>query len=252
MDIMEIILSDIKSVPGVTGTLVLVKRSLDCYHLLPSSFNVSSIREVTEKLFKLSERMPPHSRLNLKFESGIGLVYNLEKSVILIFGRSDLNYSILGFVLKSALQAIERELEQPAPRVEETGDQPAPVMDPDNLNLLIEAINLVAQGYVKDRGTFWVTKNLRKAKEDVLKEFPQISSFYVDNNGKVSILRTQKEVLDQRTPLALAKWIDLFVNKAPQHSRHDRMANIKELTARISKPLEGMGFYDLYGKVTKK
>jgi hypothetical protein len=247
---MEIILSDIKSVPGVTGTLVLVKSSLDCYHMLPSSFKVSSIREVAEKLFRLSERMPPHSRLNLKFEKGIGLVYNLEKSVILIFGRSDLNYSILGFVLKSALQAIERELEQTAFEVEETGK--APVMDRDNLHLLIEAINLVAQGYVKDRGTFWVTKSLRQAKEDVLKEFPQISSFYVDNNGKVSILRAQKEVLDQRTPLALAKWIDLFVNKVPQHSRHDRMASIKELTARISKPLEGMGFYDLYSKVTKK
>jgi hypothetical protein len=249
---MDIILSDIKSVPGVTGALVLAKGSLDCYHLLPSRFDTTSIREVTEKLLKLSERMPPHSRLNLKFESGIGLVYNLEKSVILIFGRSDLNFSILGFVLKSALQAIERKVGQLAPQFEESEIRPTPEMDPDNLNLLIEAINLVAQGYVKDRGTFWVTKNLRKAKDDVIKEFPQISSFYVDNHGKVSIVSTQKEMLDQKIPLALAKWIDLFVNQAPQPSRHDRVADIKELTARISKPLEGMGFYDLYNKVIKK
>jgi hypothetical protein len=249
---MDIILSDIKSVPGVTGTLVLAKESLNCYHLLPASFNPASIKEVVTKLLNLSQRMPPHSRLNLKFESGVGLVYNLEKSVILIFGRSELDFSLLGFVLKSALQSIERKLEQEVPQPEEIKMNSALMIDKGNLNLLIEAINLVAQGYVKGQGTFWVTKNLRKAKEDVIKEFPQISSFYVDNDGRVSVLRTQKEILDQRIPLALVKWIDLFVNKAPHSAQRDRVADIKELTACISKPLEGIGFYDLYTKLTKK
>lgn len=248
---MDIILSDIKSVPGVTGTLVLAKESLNCYHLFPASFDPASIKEVVTKLLDLSERMPPHSRLNLKFESGVGLVYNLEKSVVLIFGRSDLDFSLLGFVLKSALQSIERKLDQEVPRPEEIKMKSDFMIDKANLNLLIEAINLVAQGYVKDQGTFWVTKNLRRAKEDVIKEFPQISSFYVDNDGKVSFLRTRKEILDQRIPLALVKWIDLFVNKAPHSAQRDRVADIKELTARISKPLEGIGFYDLYSKLTR-
>ncbi|NIN01510.1 MAG: hypothetical protein GTO24_26480 [candidate division Zixibacteria bacterium] len=249
---MDIILSDIKSVPGVTGTLVLAKESLNCYHLLPASFDPASIKEVVTKLLNLAERMPPHSRLNLRFESGVGLVYNLEKSVVLIFGRSDLDFSLLGFVLKSALQSVERKLEQELPRPEEIKMKSDFMIDKADLNLLIEAINLVAQGYVKDQGTFWVTKNLRKAKEDVIKEFPQISSFYVDNDGKVSVLKTRKEILDQKIPLALVKWIDLFVNKAPHSAQRDRVADIKELTARISKPLEGIGFYDLYSKLTRK
>lgn len=248
---MDIILSDIKSVPGVTGTLVLAKESLNCYHLLPASFDPASIKEVVTKLLNLAERMPAHSRLNLRFESGVGLVYNLEKSVVLIFGRSDLDFSLLGFVLKSALQSVERKLDQEVPRPEEIKMKPDFVIDKADLNLLIEAINLVAQGYVKDQGTFWVTKNLRKAKEDVIREFPQISSFYVDNDGKVSVLKTRKEILDQKIPLALVKWIDLFVNKAPHSAQRDRVADIRELTARISKPLEGIGFYDLYSKLTR-
>lgn len=249
---MERILSDIKSVPGVTGTLVLAKESLSFYHLLPASFTSKLINEMGMKLLKLSQKMPPHSRLNLKFENGIGLVYNLERSVVLIFGRSNLDFPVLGLVLKSALQSIERrltsEIREPE-RVERTSTF---VIDKDNLNLLIEAINLVAEGYVRDKGIFWVTKNLRNSKEGVIKEFPQISSFYVDNNGKVSILKTHREVFDQRTSVALAKWIDLFVNKARHPGRGDQVANIKELTARISKPLEGMGFYDLYSRVVKK
>ena len=249
---MERILNDIKSVPGVTGAMVLAKESLNCYHLLPASFTTNSIEKVGMKLLKLSAKMPPHSRLNLKFDNGIGLVYNLEKSVILIFGRSNLDFSFLGLVLKSALQSVERRLERETLKLDQVKSLSSFMIDKANLNLLIEAMNLVAESYAKDQGIFWVAQNLRKAKEDVIKEFPQISSFYVDNNGKVTILKAPKEIFDQKTPLALVKWIDLFVNKAPHPSRRDRVADIREVTARISKPLEGIGFYDLYSQVAKK
>jgi len=249
---MEGILIDIKSVPGVTGVMVLAKENLTFYHLLPASFNHRSIREVGEKLLKLSEKMPPHSRLDLKFQNGIGRVYNLERSVVLIFGKSNLNFSLLGLVLKSALQSIERKLEKHSFAENEFGQSPPFPIDKDNLNLLIEAINLVAQGYAKNRGTFWVTQNLRKAKEDVIREFPQISNFYVNNQGRVSLMRASKEMFDQKLFLALIKWIYLFTRKGTPHPQGDRTADIEELTARISKPLEGMGFYDLYKRVTKK
>ncbi|MCK4223765.1 MAG: hypothetical protein KAX39_01210 [candidate division Zixibacteria bacterium] len=249
---MERILSDIRSVPGVTGAMILAKGSLNSYHLLPASFTTNSIKEVGVKLLKLSEKMPPHSRLNLKFDNGIGLVYNLEKSVVLIFGWSNLDFSFLGLVLKSALQSIERKLQEETLELDQLKERAAFVIDKDNLNLLIEAINLVAEGYGRDKGIFWVTKNLRKAKEDVIKEFPQISRFYVDNNGKVSILKAQKEMFDQKISLALVKWIDLFVKEVPHPTRHDRVANVRDLTARISKPLEGIGFYDLYSQVAKR
>ncbi len=248
---MKRILNDIKSVSGVIGVMILGKRSLNSYHLLPAIFTADSTRDIGTRLLKLSERMPPHSRLNLKFTNGVGLVYNLEKSVVLIFGRSNLDFSLLGLVLKSALQSIEREIERDASGLDQVETLSSFVFDKDSLNLLIEAINLVAESYVKNKGTFWVTKNLRKAKEDLIKHFPQISGFYVDNNGKVSILKTQKDMLDKKTPVALAKWIDLFIRKASSTSGCDRMINIKNLTARISKPLEGIGFYDLYSKITK-
>lgn len=250
---MENILSDIKSVPGVTGAMVLDKESMDFHQSLPASFTSRSIKELVKRLHKLSVRLPSHSRLNLKFENGIGLVYNLERSMVLIFGRSDLDFSVLGMVLKSALQSIERKLEgqpyQPEPAIQREGSF---VIDKDGLNLLVEAINMVAQGYIKDKGIFWVTKSLRKAKEDVVKEYPLVSSFYVDNNGKVSILKAAGEMFDRKTPLALAKWIDLFMSNLPPPPQRDQVNNIKKLTARISAPLEGIGFYDLYNQVARK
>jgi len=249
---MDTILSEIGSVPGVTGAMVLAKESRDFYHLLPSTFTQRAVAEMGKRLLGLSQRLAPHSRLNLKFDCGIGLVYNLPRSVILIFGQPDLDFSLLGLTLKWALQSIERELEPEPPRPAESKETSTSEIDLGQLELLIEAINLVAQGCAKDRGTFWVTRNLRKAKENVIKEFPQVSSFYVDNDGSVSILRAPEQMLDQKTSLALVKWIDLFLKEAPHPARRDRVADVRELTARISKPLEGIGFYDLYNKVTKK
>jgi len=262
---MRKILSEIKSVPGVTGAWVLVKKTQVSYHFLPESFTPRSIQEVGIKLFKLAAKMPLFSRLELKFENGIGFVYNLEKSVVLIFGRSELDFSLLGLVLKSALQSIERKLEGEIAELERGQETLTFVIDKANLKLLIEAINLVALGYVKEQGAYRVTKNLRKAKEDVIREFPQMSNFYVDNHGKVSLLKAEEAVFDQNMSLALIKWIDNFVNKAPSldfardgelvepyPSQHDRVSDIRKLTTHISRPLERIGFYDLYTKVAKK
>ncbi len=249
---MEKILKEIKSVPGVAGALVLAKASQVSYHKLPASFTPHLIEQVGVRLQKLSQKMPPHSRLDLKFDNGIGLVYNLDKSAVLIFGKSDLDFSFLGLVLKSALQSIERLLEKEAFEPEPVIETPSLAADQTNLSLLIEAINLVATGYAEEQGTWWVTQNLRKAKEDMIREFPQMSNFYVDNQGKVSIVQSKAKMFDQKTPLALIKWIDLFVNKTPHPTPRDKVADVRKLTAHISKPLEGIGFYELYTKVAKK
>ncbi len=249
---MENILKEIKSVPGVAGALVLAKESRVSYHKLPGSFTPILIKQVGVMLQKLSLKMPPHSRLELKFDNGIGLVYNLEKSAVLIFGQPDLDFSFLGLVLKSALQSIERILEKTALPPEEFTETPSLIMDQTNLNLLIEALNLVATGYAEKQGIWWVTKNLRKVKDDMIREFPQMSNFCVDNRGKVSVVKAKAEMFDRKTPLALIKWIDLFVNKTPHPSPRDRVADVRKLTAHISKPLEGIGFYELYTKVAKK
>ena len=249
---MEKILKEIKSVPGVTGTLVLDKELKVSYYQLPTNFTPSLIKQVGTKLQKLCEKMSLPSRLDLKFDNGIGMVYNLENSVILIFGKPDMDFSFLGLVLKSALQSIDRLLERKGFEKGQAPGMPEGKMDQTRLDLLLEAINLIATGYAEKRGIWWVTRNLRKSKEDIIREFPQMSNFCVDNQGKVSLVSAKADMFDRKIPLAVIKWIDLFVNKTPHSSSRDRVADVKKLTAHISQPLEGIGFYELYTKVVKK
>jgi predicted regulator of Ras-like GTPase activity (Roadblock/LC7/MglB family) len=253
---MERILNDIKGVPGVRGVLVLDKDALASYHRLPTTFSSESIQSMGIKLLKLSDNMSEQSRLDLKFDHGVGLVYNLEKSVILIFGKSNLNFSVLGLVLKSALQAIEKKLatkpdKSVQTQVSSTWDEPSHrttfVIDKKALGLLIEAVNLVAKGLVKTFGSFWVSQNLRKSKERVVKEFPFVASFCVGNDATISLIKGKEELLNENLSFALIKWIYLFMNSSNQ----TQSLGVRDLTAEISQSLDEIGFYSIYRKVAK-
>ncbi|MCK4385326.1 MAG: hypothetical protein KAW52_03595 [candidate division Zixibacteria bacterium] len=78
--------------------------------------------------------------------------------------------------------------------------------------MLIEAVNLVARGFVKTLGSCWVTQNLRKSKKRVVKEFPHVANFYVDNNATISLKKGKEELLDENLMITLIKWIYLFVS----------------------------------------
>jgi len=251
---METILNDIRSVPGITGVLVLDKDTLESYHLLPATFSSEAIGNIRTKLLKLSEKMNQQSRLDLKFEHGVGLVYNLEKSAILIFGKSNLNFSVLGLVLKSALQGIERKLVAKAKKpvnTQESSTLDKPCLgtgftvDKKTLGLLIEAVNLVAKSLLKTHGSFYVTQNLRKSKEEVIKEFPFVANFYVDNNATISLIKGREGLLDEKLAFALIRWIYFFVNSFDP----TQFLDVRNLTAKISQSLEEIGFYNMYQKV---
>jgi hypothetical protein len=253
---MERFLSDIKSVPGVTGVVILDKETLESHQLLPATFSSASSRNVGTKLLRLSENMSPQSRLDLKFEHGIGLVYNLEYSVILIFGKADLNFSLLGLVLKSVLQAIERELAaqscdlvktQPSSTWNEGSQPTAFLVDKKALGLLIEAVNLVAKGLVETQGSFWVSQNLRKSKDRIVKEFPFVANFYVDNDATISLIKGGEGVINENLTFALIKWIYLFMNSSSQ----TQSVGVRDLTAKISHSLEEIGFYSMYRRLAE-
>src|SRR4030042_6315637 len=116
---MNKILQEIKSVQGVSGVLVLDKKEGITYQLTPASFPTEGLKEVGLRLSRLSKACPVDLSLELRFENGLALLYNLERGTVFIFGRLGINLSILELVLKSAFLSIERKLskmeEKPLP-----------------------------------------------------------------------------------------------------------------------------------------
>jgi hypothetical protein len=134
---------------------------------------------------------------------------------------------------------------------EKPPEQTTFIVDKKVLRLLIEAINLVAKGVVKIHGSYWATQNLRKTKERIVKEFPFVANFYVDNSATISLIKGEEKLLNESLSFAVTKWIYLFMSSANLKTRissQTQPPDIRDLTADLSQPLEQIGFYSTYQK----
>jgi hypothetical protein len=244
---MNEILSEIKSVFGVSGVLVLDKKNSFTYQLLPSSFDQEKIKNLSSNLVKLIKRMEGTGRIDFTYDNGKAFLYNLPHSAVLIYGRLSLNLSLLELVLKPAILSIEGKIKGEIKRSKEFSQKDlSSVLDQTYWDILIQTINRVSDEYKKIIGAHSVTQNLRKAKESLLSEFPLLSALYVDNTGEISIIEGQKLPMKREVVRVFARWISQFEKFCSVISDKLEKLNLRELTQDTKEELEGIGFYQIY------
>src|SRR3990172_13344284 len=108
-------LYQLKSVPGVSGVLVLDKTKNSTYQLLPASFSQMAIKNLAVRLLELTRDWSESQKIELKFDNGLAWVINMDKVSVLILARRDLSLPDLNLVLKSALVSIEKRLHNETP-----------------------------------------------------------------------------------------------------------------------------------------
>lgn len=245
---MNEVLQELKSVQGVSGVLVLDKRSLSVHRLLPAYFSFDLVKEISWSLKDLVNLSQDKINFTFSFENGVALVFNLEKSVILILAKPSLNHSILNLVLKSVTPSLEKRLEkEPASTIFSTFSQEKEsTAEPELIKLLLKAINLVSSNCQKIIGIYFTTQNLRKAKEELLVSFPFISNFYVDNNGDVLIIKGKEKEIKGDILAGFVFWVSIFLQYSSKLNSRIAQTDIKDLTFELSEELGQTSFYRLY------
>lgn len=246
---MNQILQQVKSVPGVSGILVLDKQNATTYQLLPASFSVEVIKNLAVRLREIAGTWPQLEQIEIKFDSGYGKLVNTLSSVVYILAKSDVFFPDLSLVLKSALPQIEKKVSRNNPFQEAEPNQ-LYALNKVNLDLLIAAINLVAAKYRELLGAYQVTQNLRKAKEKILEIFPYLTNFYVDNQARIAFLKSRQEINQSQIQEAFANWIYSFKAYCDNSAPGMQETDIKELTAELKGELARQGFYHWYETLT--
>lgn len=246
---MNEILQEIKSVQGVTGVLVLNKNEGITYQVTPVSFPKEGLRDIGTRLSRLAKISSTGTSLDLRFENGMALFFNLDRGAVLIFGRPGMNQSVLSLVLKSAFLSIERKLSKEGERPSLRGEEKSSfILDKIYLEHLLTALNRISKLYKEKLGTYSVTQNLRRSKEEFLIKFDLLQNFFVDNNGTVSLIRGKEEETSADILTAFALWISHFIYlcslQEPEIS-----TDIRGLTLGLEDKLEMMGFYETYEKL---
>ncbi len=243
---MNKILANIRSVPGVIGTLVVDKKRALTYQLMPASYSSENIKNIALALLHLGQPMEKNMSLDFFFENGLARIYNRSGQIVLILGRQELNLNTLGVVCREAIPAISRKLSHGQLGISSAAGADGTEASPE---FLLKAINIISTNCVDKIGAYMVTKNLRRAKDELAPSNPILTSISIDNNGIAEFIKGMPYKSDKNTLTSFAHWANLFLSYCAKSTNRLKPADIMELTFEIKDRLDLSGFYQLYADV---
>ncbi|UCE65670.1 MAG: hypothetical protein JSU85_12525 [Candidatus Zixiibacteriota bacterium] len=243
---MNKILSNIRSVPGVWGTIAIDKKRALTYQLLPANYEADAVKEIAIPTLNLAQACERTMIIDMFFENGKARVYDRGEAVVLILGRKDMSFDALGTICKEAIPALCRRFSRG-----ELADNAISRTDPKEVSfdLLLKAINIIAYNAQRKIGAYLVTKHLRNSKDELVENYRFMSTITVDNNGVASLIKGYPPHKGDDLLKGFAYWANLFVSKCASSSDKLRPGDILELTLDIKGKLELTGFYQLYAGI---
>jgi hypothetical protein len=240
---MDKILSNIRAVSGVTGIIVIDKSRALTYQLMPASYTAEEVKNISLSLLHLGKAFPTGMSIDFFFESGLGRLYNNEEQITLIIGRPELNLNALGVVCREAISAIGRKFVRGQLSVTSSvKNEPFEA----GFDFLIKAINIISANCVDKIGAYMVTKNLRKAKDELTTKYPVLTAVSVDNNGMATLIRGTDAAIADTSMKAFAHWANLFLSYCARSTDKLNPEDIMNLTFEIKDRLDLSGFYQVY------
>jgi len=243
---MNRILANIKSVKGVSGIIVVDKTRALTYEVLPASFSNESKKNISLPLLHLGQSTTSSASMDFFFENGLARIYNRSEFILLILGREDMNFNMLGVICREAIPAITRKL-----RHGQIGYSDSTKTSNQNVgtDFLLKAINIISTNCVDKVGAYIVTKYLRQAKDEISGRYRILTSVTVDNNGVASFIKGAPQKAETDTLTAFAHWSNLYLSYLAKSTNKLNPEDIMELTIEIKDKLNLTGFYQLYSDI---
>jgi len=246
---MDRILQNIRSVHGVIGVIVIDKSRALTYQLMPASYSADEVKAIALPLLHLGKSITTVASIDFFYESGVARAYNKDDQITVIIGRQDLNLNALGVVCREAIPAISRKFASG-----QLGVSVAPKTgQPDGgIEFLLKAINIIAANCLDKVGNYLVTRNLRRAKDELAAQYPVLTHISIDNNGVASLIKGITPQIGEADMKAFAHMANLFLSFCAKTSDKLKPDDIINLTFEIKDKLDLAGFYHVYADTQLK
>lgn len=237
---MNKVLEDLKSVPGVSGVLLLNKSEETTYQLLPASFSLETIKSTAIRLLQVSYYLKPGARLFLNFAAGSAILQNLEKAAILVFTKGEIERPIFDLVMKNSVRTLERRLDQ-YDQVREKLSGDALLSEEEALTIFLHTVNLVSAHFKQSLGDYQVTQNWRKSREQISGDFPFAHRLFIETNASVSFKPASEKLSVTTLTDFFARLVHGFLKLTVIADSSD--GSVEKLTADLRSSLEKTSFY---------
>lgn len=237
---MNKVLEDLKAVPGVYGVLLLNKAEETTYQLLPASFSIETIKSTSIRLLQVSYYLKPGARLTFDFAVGSALLQNLEKAVLLVFTKGEVDFNIFDLVLKNSIKTLERRLER-YDLVREKLSAESLMSEEEATALFLHSANLISAHFKLSLGAYQVTQNWRKAREALTGDFPFYHRLFIETGGTLSFKPSSEKLSVPTLTDFFARLVHQFLKLSVIGGRGE--VAIEKLTSEVRPSLEKTSFY---------
>lgn len=237
---MNKVLEDLKAVPGVSGVLLLNKTEETTYQLLPASFSIETIKSIAIRLLQVSYYLKREARFHFSFASGAAILQNMEKAALLVFTKRPIDEAIFDLVMKNSIRALERWLER-YETVREKLSGEALLSEEEALKLLLHAANLISAHFKQSLGAYQAAQNWRKAREQLIGDFPFHHRLFVEAGGTLSFKPSEEKISVPNLTEFFARLAHQFIKFAVVDGSGE--TSIESLTAELRPSLEKTSFY---------
>jgi hypothetical protein len=205
---MNKILTNIRGVPGVWGTLAIDKKRSLTYQLLPSTYSADVVKGIAIPVLNLGLALDRSLLVDIFFENGKARIYNCPEAILFVLGRFDMDFDMLGSVCKEAVPAICRKFARA-----ELADNSHNSSEKTNLSFdfLLTAINIIASNAQQKIGAYLVTKHLRNAKDGLVGKYQFLSIITIDNNGVANLIKGFPPHKGNDLLQGFAHWANQFI-----------------------------------------
>lgn len=240
---MNKILSNIRSVPGVWGTLAIDKKKSLIYQLMPSNYDAEVVKSIAIPALNFGRQAEKNLVADFLFENGKGRLYSTFEAVVFVLGHMDMNFDSLGAVCRDAIPAINRRFSRG-----EIGDGPTTGISQTeaNFEFLMSVMNILASNIQQKIGAYLVTKHLRNAKDNLVQRFRFLATVTIDNNGVISLMQGYPLYKGDDLLEGFARLANLFILNCSRSSDKINAGDIMVLTSSIKYKLEPTGFYRFF------
>ncbi len=246
---MNRVLEDLKSVPGVSGVLLLNKGEETTYQLLPATFSIETIKSIAIRLLQVSFYLKPGARFNLSFAGGSAVLQNLEKAALLVLTKGPVDQAIFDLVMKNSVRALERWLDR-YEVVREKLSGEALLSEEEALNLFLHAANLISAHFKQSLGVYQATQNWRKAREELAGDYPFHHRLFVETGGNLSFKPSEERVSVPILTEFFTRLIHQFLKLVVVDGSKE--IPVENLTAELRPSLEKTSFYRSFALLEKR
>ncbi|MBD3170265.1 MAG: hypothetical protein GF307_12335 [candidate division Zixibacteria bacterium] len=237
---MDSVLHNIKSVPGVRGVVVLDRKESKIYRRFPARYEDNDLLILATAIGNLYNSGLNEGLLTMNFSNGLAMTFIGEHYSLLALAQDEVDTIFLKTAIRQQVLHLIRKANSGS---ESSGSLSRSRSNEEDLELLLESLNQVSHSIRKILGGYIASRELKRCRDKLIKQYPFLKNLYVDNSGNAAAIN--KPLTDNQKDMvrSFGELVSGYYAASARLSPKMAALQLKDILREYSFKLSQIGFW---------